>query len=126
MLGNNRYAQDTHEFGMDKTSWLSGVQNQFNCIRYGIPKLTFGRAFNLSFIALDPWWAIIGPAQRLTGSPFGISNAIAQSIDPIHEFSGQHISAEQVDSTIAELNTQKEQIQKEIGKVDTKLRELSA
>lgn len=126
MLGNNRYAQDTHEFGMDKTSWLSGIQNQFNCIRYGIPKLTFGRAFNFGFIALDPWWAIIGPAQSLTGSPFGISNAIAQSFNPIHEFSGQHISAEQVDSTIAELNTQKEQIQKEIGKVDTKLRELSA
>lgn len=131
MLGNKRYVQETRDFGMNKTNWFSGLKNYYDCARSGIQMPTskwgwFGKAFNVSCCMLDPAWIVIGPAQRLTGTSFGLSNAIAQGIKPMHEFTGEHISAEQVKSSLAELKTQKEQIQKEIDKVDNKLRELSA
>lgn len=131
MLNNKRYENEVQAFGMTKDNWFSGFQNYYNCARSGIQMSTSpwgwaGKAINVGFVALDPAWIVIGPAQRLTGTSFGLSDAIAQGVNPMHEFSGEHLSAEQVKSSLAELKTQKEQIQKEIDKVDTKLRELSA
>lgn len=131
MLNNKRYEREVQSFGMTKDNWFSGLKNYYDCARSGIQMPTskwgwFGKAFNVSCCMLDPAWIVIGPAQRLTGTSFGLSNAIAQGIKPMHEFTGEHLSAEQVKSSLAELKTQKEQIQKEIDKADTKLRELSA
>lgn len=128
MLGNKHYKNDIKTFGIQNNSSL---QNYYTCTRYGIQMPSskmgwLGKSINLGFIAIDPWWAAIGPAQKLTGSTFGFYNSIAQSWKPIHEFCGEQISAEEVETSLAELKTQKEQLQKEINKLDTALRELSA
>lgn len=126
MLGNKRYKNEAEEFGYSNNSGFNGIQNRFDCFKIGVTKKKF-KSFliNIGFVAIDPSWAFVGPAQKFTASPFGFANLVSQTVDPIHEFSGEHISAEDVKTLTAELNAQKEQIQKEINSINKKTIELS-